>query len=399
MIKSLSVLPVVLIFATCNFNSLSKQLTCQNNGCDSCCTTSDFCSTEHTIVSEDEECGSPPLPLEAPLIPGLEQCPFDFYTYKYGACPNSHVDDKTKSVGDYGKPDWVGAEFQSISYNIFSMTVMWEHTNAEILSTLPDLSPVQGYEIRIYEKEAGRPEVVRQCFCVTDPSMRNISNIRGAFLEYKEMSHMIVEVRTFPSLIGEDERNTWRNCSLLTRCAMTSATEDCFISRDECYSWPQSCLDFLPFYDPLTCAPPLYGPPVNVKAVIILVDDKVVDSDNELQLYLSWEPPIMNYWLFPVPEIYYVIIESDNSTFRLRARNTTNITISPLHFVSVYRVFVSAYVPCSGLSQSSALLSYAGCGNSILLRVETSCGHPIPPFTWLARRLPFNLCLFHNYNF
>ena len=72
--------------------------------------------------------------------------------------------------------------------------------------------------------------------CVTDPSMRNISNIHGAFLEYKGMSHMIVEVRTFPSLIGEDERNKWRNCSLLTGCAMTSTTEDCFISRDDCYT-------------------------------------------------------------------------------------------------------------------------------------------------------------------
>ena len=69
------------------------------------------------------------------------------------------------------------------------MTVMWEHRDAEILSSFSDLSPVQGYEIRIYEKVAGRSKVtvLRQCFCVTDPSMRNISNIHNIDFTYKEM--------------------------------------------------------------------------------------------------------------------------------------------------------------------------------------------------------------------
>ena len=87
---------------------------------------------------------------------------------------------------------------------------MWEHADAEILSTLLDLSLVQGYEIRIYyEKEAKRPEIARCCLCVIDPSnMRNISDIHSTYFIYRETSHMIVEVRSFPSLIGEDERNT-----------------------------------------------------------------------------------------------------------------------------------------------------------------------------------------------
>lgn len=93
MIKSFSMLPVVLVFATHSFIYLSQRLTCQSNGCDSCCTTSDFCSTEHTIVSEHEECVSSPLPLETPEISDhLEHCPLDFSTGGYGPCPNSVVD-------------------------------------------------------------------------------------------------------------------------------------------------------------------------------------------------------------------------------------------------------------------------------------------------------------------
>ena len=41
---------------------------------------------------------------------------------------------------------------------------MWEHPDADTLPSLPDLSPIQGYEIRIYEKEAGHPEIVRYLF-------------------------------------------------------------------------------------------------------------------------------------------------------------------------------------------------------------------------------------------
>ena len=105
------------------------------------------------------------------MVPGLELCP---YVGEYEACPNSHVDDQTNSVGDYGKPNWVGAEFESLNYTSFSMTVMWEHADAEILSTLPNLSPVQGYEIRIHKRVAGLSEgalSLIQCFCATDPSM------------------------------------------------------------------------------------------------------------------------------------------------------------------------------------------------------------------------------------
>ena len=116
------------------------------------------------------------------MIPGLEYCPFNPDILEYNSCPNSRVSDPTESVGPYGKPNWVGAEFQSINYDTSSMTVMWEHSDAEILKPLPDLGPVQRYEVRIlYQKEPGSPEVARHCFCVTDPSMRNISHIRSIF--------------------------------------------------------------------------------------------------------------------------------------------------------------------------------------------------------------------------
>ena len=381
MIKSLSMrslLPVALIFGTCSFVSLEQQLACRSNGCKGCCNTSDLCSTEHTLTSEVSECRghNPPPPPETPLIPGLQLCPFDFLTLEYKGCPNSRVDDRTKSVGEYGKPNWVGAEFQSIIYDSFSMTVMWEHPDAEMLSTLPNLSPVQGYEIRIYKKEAGRPETVTHCVCVTNSSMRNISDIHSSYFTYRETSHMIVEVRSFPSLIGEDERNTWRNCSLLTGC---SKTEDC---HDDCYSWPQSCLSFLPYYDPLTCAPPLYSPPVNVIAEMSLVDDDVTDSVSG-KLNLSWEPPRMNYELFPVPNIYYITIESAGSIFQfIKAVGTTNVTILHLNSTSIYRIFIRAYVPCSGLGWT-IWQGNAGCGLVDILGTEVTvvgdCAPPTPP--------------------
>ena len=85
--------------------------------------------------------------------------------------------------------------------------------------------------------------------------MRNISDIRSPFFEYIERSHMIVEVQSFPLFIGDNENNNkQRNCSLLTGCATTNV-EECFTSRDDCYSWPQSCLDFLLTYDPFLDLP------------------------------------------------------------------------------------------------------------------------------------------------
>jgi hypothetical protein len=292
------------------------------------------------------------------------------------------VVDRANSVGDYGKPNWVGAEFQSLNYDSFSMTVTWQHADAEILSSL-DLSPIQGYEIRIISKrEAGSFETVYMCFCVTDPSMRNISGIRSSLFTYKKMSNMIVEVRTFPSLIGEDERSTRRNCSLISGC---STTEYC---HDGCYSWPQSCLSFLPSYNPLTCVPPVYGPPVNVTAEMSLVDDKATDGVSG-RLSLSWEPPRMNYELFPVPNVYYIIIwNSDrSSSFQFKAVETTNITILHLNtttVTSIYHAIIKAYVPCSGLISLAIFgeSDYAGCGlgNSIEVAfVAGDCAPPTPP--------------------
>ena len=109
-----------------------------------CCVTSDSCSIEHTLASEDSLCRSlcSHPSFETPLIAGLQCCPFDFYTFEYGQCANSRVNDRAKSVGDYGKPR---AEFQSVTYDTFSMTVMWEHRAGELLSSFPDLSTVQGY--------------------------------------------------------------------------------------------------------------------------------------------------------------------------------------------------------------------------------------------------------------
>ena len=220
------------------------------------------------------------------------------------------MNDRTNSVGDYGKPNWVGAEFQSLNYNSFSMTVMWEHGDAEILSSLSNLSPVQGYEIRILRAN-GRSESIVHCFCAKDPSMRNISDIRSNSFTYEEMLNMIVEVRAYPSLAGQHEKNRRHNCSLLTGC---STTEECSV---DCYSWPQSCLNLTP-YSPESCAPPFYSPPVNVRAL----------SGNG-QLDLSWEPPRMNYKLFPVPNVYYITIENTTSTINFKA-NMTRITVSPL---------------------------------------------------------------------
>ena len=267
---------------------------------------------------------------------------------KYLPCPDSFVSDHTQSVGGYGKPDWVGADFKSIHCSVFSMTVMWEHNGAERLC-IPNRSNVTGYEIRIYDGRDGHEEVL-ECLCVTDPNnMRNVSNIHSALFNYRATpQHMIVEVRTFPSLVGEDADNRRRNCSVLPECATRSTMEQC---QDDCYSWPQSCLNFLPSYSPENCTTPFYSPPVNVTVeMTLVVDGNVTDSDVR-QLDISWEPPNMNYGLFPVPNTYYVTIESDYDTFNLKIVDTTNITVLPLNFTLTYNVSVRAYVPCSGLSQ------------------------------------------------
>ena len=374
MIKPHRVLHVVLVFVIyCSFVRPGQQPTCHSNGCDGCCSSSDRCTTEHTFIRETGEClhhFPRPSPI-TPLVPGLELCPFDLHTVTYGSCPNSYVNDQTNSVGDYGKPNWVGAEFQSQNFEAFSMTVMWEHADSEILSTLPT---IQGYEIRImYKRAAGRSEGVVHCFCVTDSSMRNVSDIRSSSFTYHEMANMIVEVRAFPSLTGQDERNRRRNCSLLTGC---STTEEC---SDDCYSWPQSCLNLTP-YSPESCVPPIYSPPVNIRAL----------SDNG-KLDLSWEPPRMNYKLFPVPNMYYITIESTkNDTFQFKAANTTRITLSSLNLTSAYyTVFITAYVPCSGLSpiyvyyQDTSLAGW--CGYFAHIEYSPSCDVPTPPLHgWLS---------------
>ena len=375
-IKS-SLLQVALILTTC---SLAQQLVCQSNDCDRCCVTSDFCSAEHTLISEEEQCryrNSRSSPV-TPMIPGLEFCPFDLHTFQYESCPNSRVYDSTKSIGDYGKPTWVGAEFQALSYDSFSVTVMWEHIDADIQLRHLNRSSVQGYEVRIYRKESGKFDQVQQCFCVMDPSMRNISDIRTASFTYREMSHMIVEVRSFPSQIGRDESNTRRNCSLLTGC---TTTEDCFMSPD-CYSWPQGCLNLTFGYNPGICVPPVYGPPVNVKAEMSLIDNNnnATNGDN-WQLDLYWEPPRMNYMLFPVPNVYYVTIEGAQYTFNFKIVNTTRIMLLGLTFRYTYiNIYVRAYVPCSGLSNTFSARELFGCGNSYHVKYYLpTCEDPTPP--------------------
>ena len=363
-----------LLFATLLLSfyifASKAEVVCHSNGCDGCCVTSEYCNTEHTLVSESHQCQIPGSLETPPLIPGVEYCPYDFHNFQYESCHNSYVDDPIKSVGEYGLPNQVGAEFHSLSLDTFSMTVMWEHTDADQQLSLLNRTSVQGYEIRVYEKEPGKPERLRQCLCVRDPRMRNISDIRHAEFMYKEMSHMIVQVRSFPSLIGRDESNTRRNCSLLAEC---STTADC---RDGCYSWPQSCLNF-PSYDPRTCAPPIYGPPRNLNAEMFLLDD--YDSDMG-QLDLIWDPPLVeDIHAFPVPSTYYVTVESVYSTFKFRVMNTTSISILSLNYTTVYTIFIQAYVRCSGLSQPTVTNDEPGCGNQS--RITTVFPPPTTPAT------------------
>ena len=193
---------------------------------------------------------------------------------------------------------------------------------------------------------------------------------------------MIVEVRTFPSLIGKDKQNMRRNCSLLTGC---TTTEDC---RDDCYSWPQSCLDFFPSYDLLTCAPPLYGPPVNVKTMMSLVNDNATVNNAAGRLDLTWKPPEMNYKTFPVPNVYYITIENVYSTIvQFKAVETTNVTVTHLNITSIYYVSIRVYVPCSGLSQPGRAIQQGGAGRGLLnsTKVVRICAPPTPPLHgWLG---------------
>ena len=346
------------------------QVICQSNGCsnatDGCCTTSKGCEEEHTLRSEIETCTQPHT-INTP--PGMvERCPFNFHTFNYDSCRDSYHTSEQQTVGNYGKPNWVGVEFESVGYNHFSMTVLWEHEDAMYLSHT-NFSDVKGYEIRIYEGRSNNPQalkIIRQCLCVTDPNLRNVSGITSPLFAYQSsqegLSHMIVEVRAYPTLVGRDEGYSLRrNCSLLTGCAPNNRSEQCF-SGSECYSWPQSCLDFLPSYNPATCPPPRYSPPTKLTARLS------TNNPNETtQLHVSWEPPHMDYTLFPLPTVYYVSIyehpiESYNTT-RFRVENATNIVISKLNHRTSYNVSVSAHVPCSGF--------HAQCLNN---QLTCSCG-------------------------
>ena len=345
---------------------IEAQIVCRDNGCGntgSCCTTSEYsCIEEHDLIAERDSCIRPTA-RDTPLGNGVELCPLRKYYFE--RCNNSYSTDNRQTVGRFGKVNWVGVEFQSVSYETFSMTVVWEHKDAEILPDHPELSPVGGYEIRIYQKSRMRESSLRECLCVTDPTRRNVSGIHTGLFKYSltqdQLSHMSVEVRTYPSPAGEDRRNTRKNCSLLTGCAPSNKSEECFNSRDTCYSWPQTCLDFLPSYNSKTCTPPLYGPPTNVRIQTSPYHDNIT-KNTAMQLHLSWEPPNITS-LFPAPNVYYITIEDVNGTrmYHFRAVKATNITILSLNSSMKYNVFVSAYVPCSGLATGTSVRGLVGC--------------------------------------
>ena len=82
-----------------------------------------------------------------------------------------------------------------------------------------------------------------------------------------------------------------------------------------------------------------------------------------MRLDLSWEPPDVNYNMFPLPSVYYIFVEGGDDSFQYKAVNTTSITVLSLNSSSIYSVSVAAYVPCSGLSDKErAQLGYVGCG-------------------------------------
>ena len=359
-------LPLTAALVALSSIVIEAQVVCRDNGCGntgSCCTTSEYSCTKERALKESSTC-NPPTFSSTLEEPGVEFCPV-LDNYEFGRCKDSYSRNVSQTVGDFGKLDWVGVEFESVSYKRFSMTVIWEHKDAEKLILFhPRLSAVKGYEIRIYQKYRTGEPILRECLCVTDPTRRNVSGIHNRSFQYShtedQLSHMSVEVRTYPSLSGADDRNTRKNCSLLTKCAKNNQSEDCFTSRDECYSWPQTCLDFLPSYSSKTCTPPQYGPPTNVK----LQTSVYHDNTTAMQLYLLWEPPQTNV-LFPAPNVYYITIEDVNGThiYHFRAMNVTNITILSLNSYLKYNVFVSAYVPCSGLANGISAGGSVGCGD------------------------------------
>ena len=375
-----------LLFVTLLFTLISivtrAQVVCRDNGCDntdSCCSTSGSCTKEHTLLNEmsKSEC----TPHAPPIDPPVDRCPFDTDFFSYNHCLGSLSDEPSQTVGDFGKPDWVGAEFQSLDYDAFSMTVMWQHKDADRLQLRDDYSDVKGYEIRIYEKDHEDYTILRDCLCVTDTSRRNVtSTVELEYVSNKQaLSYMIVEVRSYPSLSTAIERSTRKNCSLLTGCAKKNTSEDCVSSFDDdrCYSWPQSCLDF-PSYNSKTCSPPLYDKPNSVTNETSLYYDSSI-NDTALQLTLSWEPPSIANILFPMPNIYYIAVEAieyqNNIIYNFQAINTTSVIIPSLNAsIQRYRVTVSAYVVCSGLATSSST-SLAGCGNESIVYISEPYPH------------------------
>ena len=95
------------------------------------------------------------------------------------------------------------------------------------------------------------------------------------------------------------------------------------------------------------------------------------------KLDLSWEPPIMNYELFPLPTIYYITIWNIFGTFHFKAMETTNVKILYLNTTSNYVINVTAYVPCSGLGWAM-WQGLVGCGLTNTTEVIGNCAPPIP---------------------
>ena len=337
------------------------------------------CVEENTLIHDSTVCTSTQqqsATRTTSVHPHVHSCPLNYNLFEYDHCPNSFHTDVAQTVGHFGKPDWVGAQFQSLSYNSFSMSVMWEHKDAAKLQNRTDLSAVRGYEIRIYQKVINSGEkTLRKCLCVTDPHIRNISDIYSRTFNYRsaedELSHMIVEVRTYPS---SSIASTRVNCSLATGCAQRNTSEKCIASPKQCYSWPQSCLDFMPSYSPETCTPPRYGPPTNVTATTYRHYSSDKDSTNSsasMNMAISWTPPDMNYDLFPFPNVYYIELKDHGTGLKIsfKAIYTTNITIFNLQLNTTYSALINAYVPCSGLS-AYVEFQEVGCGRVCELTVQ-----------------------------
>ena len=128
---------LILITLFCTVSSINVVVTassqaaavvCQSKGCenvDSCCTvTSGSCYRENPLINTLAKCPDLSAPIQEEIPGHQERCPFDSNYFSYFHCPNSFSSSPNQTVGDYGKPDWVGAEFQSLNYDQFSMTVM-----------------------------------------------------------------------------------------------------------------------------------------------------------------------------------------------------------------------------------------------------------------------------------